>query len=77
MGCIRFTINLSVESYRHYYSGHARFIQVQGHDGRRLRFPAEKLRPYLSHRGVYGEFELEFDENNKFISLRRCSEPGL
>ena len=74
MAWIRFTINMPADTYRHYYAGHAHFIQVQGHDGRSLRFPAEKLRPYLSHRGVQGEFELEFDENNKFISLRRCRE---
>ena len=74
MACIRFSINLSADTYRLYYAGHAHFIQVQGHDGRSMRFPADKLRPYLSHSGIQGEFELKFDELNKFVSIRRCSD---
>ncbi|MCW9023423.1 MAG: DUF2835 domain-containing protein [Gammaproteobacteria bacterium] len=73
MSRVRFSLNISAETYRHYYSGHAQFVQVRSIDGRRVRFPASSLRPYLSHKGVHGEFELEFDENNKLVALRRLN----
>ena len=68
---IRFCLNLSAQSYRQYYQGQANMVQVQSLDGQNLRFPAAILRPYLSHAGVSGLFELEFDDNQKFVSLQR------
>jgi len=71
MARIRFRLNLPAETYRQYYQGQANMVQVQALDGQNLRFPAAILRPYLSHAGVSGLFELEFDENRRFISLQR------
>jgi len=44
-------------------------IQVTSTDGRTIRFPASKLRPYLTHSGISGEFTMRFDRNNKFVEL--------
>ena len=70
---IRFHLNIPAETYRHYYQGQANEVQVQTLDGQNLRFPAAILRPYLSHAGVSGLFELEFDENQHFVSLQRLA----
>ena len=67
----RFHINIPAEQILAYYQGLARQVSVVAHDGRRIEFPAEKLRPFLDHRGVYGEFELEFDEYHRFKALHR------
>jgi len=48
-------------------------VQVKSLDGQNLRFPAAVLRPYLGHAGVSGLFELEFDENRRFVSLQRLT----
>jgi hypothetical protein len=40
-------------------------------EGRRIRFPALALRPFVMHDGVNGVFVLRVDENNKLIDLRR------
>jgi hypothetical protein len=40
-------------------------------DGSRIKFPAEHLRPFVMHDGVQGRFELVFDDNNRFIALRK------
>lgn len=71
MSRVRFSMHLSADEYLHYYTGQARYVQVRSHDGLMVRFPASSLRPYLSQAGVYGEFELEFDDNNKLVALRR------
>lgn len=67
----RFDINIPAEQILAYYQGVARQVSIVAYDGRRIEFPAEKLRPYLEHRGVHGVFELEFDEDNRFVALHR------
>ena len=77
MNQIRFFLSLSAESYVRHYQGTARAVSVVGVDGRRLEFPAEHLRRFVTHDGVYGEFLLTFDANNKFVSLERVGDlPG-
>jgi len=73
MAKVRFHLNLSAQSYRQYYRGQVNMVQAQSLDGQSVRFPAAILRPYLSHSGVSGLFELEFDEEQKFVSLQRLS----
>jgi len=67
----RFDINIPAEQILAYYQGIARQVSIVSYDGRRIEFPAEKLRPYLDHRGVHGVFELEFDGNHRFVALHR------
>lgn len=67
----RFDINIPAEQILAYYQGVARQVSIVSYDGRRIEFPAEKLRPYLDHQGVHGVFELEFDSNHRFIALHR------
>jgi hypothetical protein len=40
-------------------------------DGQKIRFPAEALKPFVTHNGVQGQFTLLVDANNKLIDLRR------
>ncbi len=67
----RFRLQLSNEQYLAYYSGHARNISVISEEGRRIEFPAEKLRPYITHTGVQGVFVLEYTEQGRFRSLQQ------
>ncbi len=73
MPVMRFRLDLPAESYRRYYQGLASMVQVRTLDGQNLRFPANVLRPWLGHAGVSGLFEIEFDENRRFVSLQRLS----
>ena len=68
---VRFNISIPAEKILAYYQGIAKQVSVQSHDGRRVEFPAEKLRPFLDHNGVYGIFELEFDDHHRFVALHR------
>lgn len=68
---VRFVIDIPAEQILAYYEGTARRVSVQADDGRRIEFPADKLRPFLDHAGVRGVFELEFDEWHRFVALHR------
>lgn len=66
---IRFTLSLSEEQYISYYRGEAKMVSVVADDGRRVEFPASCLRPYVSHNGIDGRFELQYTDTGKFIQL--------
>ena len=69
--CIRFSLAIPAEKYLAYYRGEVRDIQVRATDNRRLRFPAQAVRKFLTHDGIYGNFEIRFDESNKLQEIRR------
>ena len=68
---IRFILDIPAHLYQSYYQGAARNVIAPSRDGRRVQFPAERLRPFVSHDGVRGEFVIEFDDNHRFVALRR------
>lgn len=68
-----FYLNISAQEYLRVYKGTARQVVVRGTDGLSLSFPAEHLRRFVSHDGVQGRFVLNYDGNNKFISLQKLS----
>lgn len=68
---IRFRLDISPERYVSYYQGAVRNVLATSVDGRRVQFPADRLRPFVTHDGVRGEFVLEFDADNRFVGMRR------
>lgn len=70
---IPFNINLSYEKFFEVYKGHAKYVVVKAIDGRTLQFPAEILKPYLTHTGIQGRFIIYFDDKNKFKSLEKMN----
>ena len=72
MTLLRFSLCLSPEQYMAYYRGHAQNVSVLTEEGMRIEFPAARLRPYLNHNGINGRFEIEFDDQYRFIAIKRC-----
>jgi len=64
-------LNISPEKLLHYYEGAVSTIVAKTTDGRTIRFPANILRSVVQANGVRGVFELVFDENHKFVSIKR------
>lgn len=64
-------IALSAERLRVVYQGRANRIQALSRDGRRVSIPAHHFRPFLTHEGIYGSFELQFNAEGELLSLRR------
>jgi hypothetical protein len=66
-------IALSAERLRAVYQGRANRILLHSRDGRRVSLPAHHVRPFLTHEGVYGAFELEFSAAGELVNLRRLN----
>ncbi len=73
MNEITFRLNISSDRFRAYYEGIAQNVVVRLADGRNLQFPANILRPFLTHTGVQGEFAIRFDNKNKLADIRRVA----
>lgn len=68
---VHFSLYIPYDDYLAYYQGSVKRVSVKAYDGRRIEFPAGMLQRHLTREGIRGHFELEFDNNNKLIELRR------
>jgi Protein of unknown function (DUF2835) len=71
---VRFALNIPQDVLLSYYEGTARAVVVKSLDGRSIQFPANVLRRFVTSEGVQGVFEMEFDEDNKFVCMRRVGD---
>ncbi|MEK7321836.1 MAG: DUF2835 domain-containing protein [Pseudomonadota bacterium] len=71
---VRFSLRISPDLYLSYYQGVARAVVVKSFDGRTIQFPANVLQQFVTHDGVNGVFEMDFDANNKFVAIRRVGD---
>jgi hypothetical protein len=66
-----FSLHISADKYRRYYTGQAKAVVVVADDGRRLQFPAANLQKFVTHEGIQGRFEIVFDANHKISRFAR------
>ncbi|WP_039913444.1 DUF2835 domain-containing protein [Cellvibrio mixtus] len=71
MKSIIVNIAISAEEFQRSYEGNVKTVFAHSIDGRSIRFPAGILRPFVLHSGVRGTFEIEFDEENRFKTIKR------
>ena len=64
-------IHISADEYLKSYAGKAHVVNALCRSGQRLQFPASTLRPFVTHNGIKGSFEIEVDKNSKLIQVRR------
>ncbi len=64
-------LHISAAEYLEYYSGAARHVAATASNGLSVKFPANILRPFITHDGIHGEFVIEFDHNNKFVAIKK------
>ncbi len=64
-------LNISSQQLVRYYEGSVSTVVARTTNGRTVRFPANVLRAVVQPDGVHGIFELVFDENRKFVSIKR------
>lgn len=57
-----------------YYQGMARQVVVKAFDGRTLQFPANVLRPFVTHSGVSGLFVICVDQHNKLVGIEKIGD---
>ncbi len=66
-------LSISAEEFQRLYEGNVKTVFAHSIDGRRIRFPANILRPFVLHSGVQGTFQIDFDEDNRFSSIARLA----
>ena len=71
MPSLRFNLYISPDEYLRWYKSEAKDVVTKSLDGRTVRFPADVLRPYVSHQGINGCFEIEFSKAGKFQSITK------
>jgi hypothetical protein len=67
------TVRLAIpaDEFVRIYQGNVRSVVARSDDGRQVKFPAEILRPFVLHQGIYGIFKIHFDEFHKFKSIEK------
>ncbi len=68
---LRFYLDISPQQYLSYYKNSGIVVNVQADNGRTLKFPASELQKFVTHSGIQGRFEIEFNEQYKLVSLSR------
>jgi hypothetical protein len=71
MPTITVTLRMSLRRFQAYYEGTAKSVVVRADDGRVVQFPARVLRPFVTHSGIQGTFELTVTARHQFVSIRR------
>lgn len=67
-------IALPADRFLAVYQGRANRVLIRSREGRSVSLPAHHLKPFLTHEGIYGTFQLEFAEGGQLLGLRRL--PG-
>jgi len=66
-----FSAYLTYEQFLPFYQGKIKKMQVVDNKGRKIQFPAEHFRSFLTPDGISGSFALKVSSQGKFISLVR------
>jgi hypothetical protein len=71
---VRVVLKIPAHRLLYYYEGEVDTVAAETTDGRIIHFPANILRAVVKSQGVYGMFELAFDEHHKFVSIKRVGD---
>lgn len=71
LDCTVVDLRISTEDYQQLYAGVVKEVFVTARDGKRIKFPARILRPYVRYDGVQGSFVIYFDREQRFQSIER------
>ncbi len=66
-----FSLHINQQEYLRYYQGSASSVQVTSECGKRLKLPANRMRPFMTQNGISGRFRLTIDANNRFLDLQQ------
>ena len=69
----RFRLELTSAQCLGYYQGIIRYVLVQADTGERVQISADHFRPFISHSGLSGRFELTTTAIGKFVALKKIN----
>ena len=65
-------ITITATEYLKYYQTPSAVVSTLGSDGRRVRFPANILQPFVTHHGISGRLSLNLTNGQNFSRLQGC-----
>ena len=68
---LQFSLDISAQKYLSYYQGVVQSVYVETDSGYSINFPASELKKFVTHSGIQGRFEIEFNDQHKLVSLIR------
>jgi hypothetical protein len=68
-------LRITADAYQRMYSGDARSVVARDRSGQTIQFPADSLRPFVTHDGISGTFVIRVDKDNRLASIRRLEAP--
>ncbi|WP_242521489.1 DUF2835 domain-containing protein [Motiliproteus sp. SC1-56] len=68
---IYLNLTITADEYLKLYKGAARNVFARSVDGKRVRFPANILQPFVTREGIRGRFAIRFDDGGRFHDIRR------
>lgn len=66
-------IHLSYEKYLLYYEGQINQVIATSEDGKKIAFPANVLKKFITHQGIQGNFKFVFNQSGKILSVNKIS----
>ena len=64
-------INISTQDILQYYTGAVRNVSAMSIDGKRVQFPINILRPFITHTGINGRFIIAYSEKGKLQEISK------
>ncbi|MBV1906302.1 MAG: DUF2835 domain-containing protein [Pseudomonadales bacterium] len=64
-------LSINADSIQKLYAGRINGVSALSRDGRRIRFPANILRPFVGFDGVQGVFQLTIDSESRLQEIKR------
>ena len=71
MRSIILCLQINADDFQHLYEGTVKQVVAQSIDGQRVRFPANILRPFVTHAGISSRFAIYFNEDNRFLRMEK------
>jgi hypothetical protein len=65
------SLTIAADEFIRLYQGSARSVYTTSIEGKKIRFPANILQPFVTRQGIKGLFAIEFGDQNKFIGIKR------
>lgn len=70
-------LDIPRNKFERIYRGTAKSVVVEMDNGVIIEFSAQELVPYVASIGIYGWFEIVFDENNRMLSFESIKDPRI
>lgn len=64
-------LRIHAEEFQRLYEGSARDVTASSSDGKRVRFPANILRPFVTRAGIQGTYAIHFSADNRFQRIEK------